>query len=76
MERNDRMIGDVYDNGDELLKNVSGEMKVKTFMYIWKLSTCFGPALTALFPQSFNRLFTCRNAWFPYNRYGHFDRCE
>ena len=28
MERNDRMIGDVYDLGDELLKTVTGEMKV------------------------------------------------
>ena len=31
MEKNDRMIGDVYDKGDELLQKASGDMKVPLF---------------------------------------------
>lgn len=31
MEKNDRMIGDVYDQGDDFLKTVTGQMKVGLF---------------------------------------------
>ena len=46
MEKNDRMIGEVYDLGDELLKTVTGEMKVCTIFcyskfFVFLLESCF-----------------------------------
>ena len=50
MERNDRMIGDVYDLGDELLKTATGEMKV--YFCILYFRKCSG--VLVLFLYRFN----------------------